>query len=232
MQALDLERHAPRALAIGLLLAALLHATAVAYAKLMPAPPTPRLAPIVVRPIEIDLTPSAAPVLRLPYEIEETTIAVPSPPRAPLPRLTVAAARVPAPTPPPPPAPPPPPPPAPEAPAVVPSVAPPPTPLPLPPRRIGPDRSSPARLGGNVTWRCPFPSEADPEMHHVIVRAQAEVRADGTAIAVSILSDPGYGFGRAARLCAMQHTYVPAKGADGEPAPGFTVPFAVHFDKY
>ena len=83
-----------------------------------------------------------------------------------------------------------------------------------------------------MSWKCPFPREADPEMRHVVVRAQAEVRVDGSAVAVTILDDPGYGFGREARLCAMQHTSVPARGHDGEPAQGTTVPFSVHFDKY
>ena len=202
--ALDLERHAPRALLIGLFLATLLHATAVAYGKLMPPEPQPRLFPVVVRPIEIDLTPAPPPVVILPYELGETTIEVPSP-RPAQGRTTLTSVPIPTPTPTPTPTPPPPP-------------TPPPTPR-------GPDRSSPARLGGNVSWKCPFPKEADPEMRHVVVRAQAEVRPDGSALSIAILDDPGYGFGREARLCAMQHTYVPARGHDGQPAQGFTVPF-------
>jgi hypothetical protein len=68
-------------------------------------------------------------------------------------------------------------------------------------------------------------------MRHVVVRAQAEVRPDGSALAVTILQDPGYGFGREARLCALRHTYVPARGHDGAPAQGFTLPFSINFDR-
>src|SRR4029077_2721697 len=103
---------------------------------------------------------------------------------------------------------------------------------PPPPIPLGPDRSSPARLGGNVTWECPWAQGADPAMHHLQVRAQADVRADGSATAITILDDPGYGFGREARLCALKHTYVPAHARDGAAIEGPSLPFFVHFDKY
>ena len=120
---------------------------------------------------------------------------------------------------------------------MVPTVDTAPAPLPIvayaPPAPIarGPNRSSPARLGGNVTWKCPWPREADAEMRHMAVRAQAEVRADGSAIGITVLDDPGYGFAREARLCALRHSYVPAHGADGAPIDGTSIPFWIYFDR-
>jgi periplasmic protein TonB len=65
----------------------------------------------------------------------------------------------------------------------------------------------------------------------MVVRAKASVRADGTPIAVRILDDPGYGFGSAARLCGLRHTYVPARDAEGGAVEGETLPFSVYFDR-
>jgi hypothetical protein len=222
---LDLERHAPRALLLGLLLAGALHATAVAYGKLMPPLPKPKAAPRVVRPIDVELVESPAPPPDPgPIALDETTIEAPAPVRA---RVLAPKPRAPASPPPqmmrqPEPEP-------------IPVTTAPPLPVAAylpPPIPLGPDRSSPARLGGSVTWKCPWPKEADPEMHHVQVRAQADVRADGSASAIAILDDPGYGFGREARLCALRHTFVPAHGRDGTPTAGPSLPFFVHFDKY
>jgi hypothetical protein len=211
--ALDLDGHARRALALGLFLAFLVHGAFVAYGKLMPPLPKAKRSPVVVRPIdvEVEIAPPQTKAADEPIDLDETTIAVP----IPTPTLTPTATRLPTPTlmmPEPP---------ASAAPVVV-----------APPVARGPDRSAPARLGGKVTWRCPWPKEADPEMRHVSVRAQARVRADGAALRVTILDEPGWGFGREARLCALSHTYVPALGHDGLPADGDTLPFSVYFDRY
>ena len=68
-------------------------------------------------------------------------------------------------------------------------------------------------------------------MSHVVVRVMAIVRADGSAEEVRVTEDPGYGFGPAARACALKHTYVPARNETGEYATGSTQPFAVYFDR-
>ena len=69
-------------------------------------------------------------------------------------------------------------------------------------------------------------------MRHIVVKVAAAVRADGTPVAIQVVSDPGYGFGAAAQACAMRHTYVPSRDEAGHTADGPTLPFAVHFDRY
>ena len=60
-----------------------------------------------------------------------------------------------------------------------------------------------ASLGGSADWNCPFPPEADTaQMDEASVMLQVDVRPDGTAGTVTVLSDPGSGFGREARRCA------------------------------
>jgi protein TonB len=81
-------------------------------------------------------------------------------------------------------------------------------------------------------WKCPFPPEANAEhINHAEVRVQAEVSETGAATAIIVLVDPGSGFGREARACAMRHTYQPALDHDGKPTAGTTLPFIVHFDR-
>ncbi|RLB51521.1 MAG: hypothetical protein DRI90_22880 [Deltaproteobacteria bacterium] len=94
------------------------------------------------------------------------------------------------------------------------------------------NRSRPPQLTGSRSWDCPFPAQADTEQ---VDRATAVVSvtigANGRAIRAQILSDPGYGFGRAAQRCAMSKRYEPALNADGRPITATTPPIRVRFSR-
>ena len=95
-----------------------------------------------------------------------------------------------------------------------------------------PDQSRTASLGGNAEWHCDFPDEADTaQVDEAYVTLQADVKADGSPSAVRVLSDPGNGFGRQARRCAMNKRYVTALDRDGTPIAGTTKPIRVHFSR-
>jgi protein TonB len=79
-------------------------------------------------------------------------------------------------------------------------------------------------------WNCPWPAEADAEqVNEQTVVLQASVGADGRANRVDVLSDPGFGFGAAARLCALHTRFEPAREAAGQPIPAQSPPIRVHF---
>jgi protein TonB len=83
------------------------------------------------------------------------------------------------------------------------------------------DRSRPVSLKGSTEWKCPWPAEAETEqIDEAKVRVRISVGADGKASRVEVLSDPGHGFGREARQCAMRETYNPALDVNGTPIPG------------
>jgi protein TonB len=94
------------------------------------------------------------------------------------------------------------------------------------------DRSRPAKLAGSTDWHCPFPPEADVEqIDQAFVIVQVATRPDGSPERVSIISDPGHGFGRAAQRCAMQERYEPAFNHDGNPIAGLTKSIRVRFER-
>lgn len=95
------------------------------------------------------------------------------------------------------------------------------------------DRSQPAGLPLGANWNsCGFPPEADAEqINQARVRLVVVVGADGRPTSVNILSDPGYGFGRIARNCAMRKTFTPGLDKNGNPAPRATRPFAITFTR-
>jgi protein TonB len=103
---------------------------------------------------------------------------------------------------------------------------------PPPPQPTGPDLSRAATPSGGSSWSCPFPPEADADQ---IDEARASivvtVRPDGTPLSVSIVSDPGHGFGRAARMCALTRRFTPALDKAGQPITGSTVPINVRFTR-
>ena len=103
---------------------------------------------------------------------------------------------------------------------------------PPPPPPTGPDRSRAPTLVGGTSWNCPFPPEADAEQ---IDQARAvisvTVRPDGSALSVKVVSDPGHGFGRAARLCALGRRYTPALDRTGTPITSTTPPITVRFTR-
>lgn len=99
-----------------------------------------------------------------------------------------------------------------------------------PKKKKPPNRSRPAGLVGGRSWNCPFPPEADIEQ---IDRATAvivvTVSESGRPTSVRVLSDPGYGFGRAAKQCAMGRRYEPALNRVGKPIRSTTPPINVRF---
>ncbi len=95
-----------------------------------------------------------------------------------------------------------------------------------------PDRSRTASLGGGGEWSCPFPPEADTaQIDEAYVTLQVDVKPDGSPGAVRVMSDPGNGFGREARRCAMGKRYSTALDHDGNSIAGTTKPFRVHFSR-
>jgi protein TonB len=99
------------------------------------------------------------------------------------------------------------------------------------PAPAGPDRSRAAVLGGGKEWSCPFPPEADAaQVDEARVALEVQIGVDGSAGAVNVLKDPGYGFGRAARQCALRQQHSPALDHDGTPQPS-TIRVNVHFSR-
>ena len=80
----------------------------------------------------------------------------------------------------------------------------------------GPDLSKPGGLQGGSTWNCPFAPEADSDqIDQAAVTVQVTVRPDGSALSAKVVADPGHGFGRAARACALARRYSPALDRTG-----------------
>ncbi|HKQ68743.1 MAG TPA: energy transducer TonB [Polyangiaceae bacterium] len=88
----------------------------------------------------------------------------------------------------------------------------------------GPDLSRPPSASGASEWDCPFPPEADADqIDFQRVEIAVTVRADGAAQDVKVIADPGHGFGRAARQCALRRAWTPALDRQGKPTAG-TIP--------
>jgi protein TonB len=108
-------------------------------------------------------------------------------------------------------------------------------PRPPPPPPPPPKRSlarAPDLLGSRSWNNCPFPPEADAEQ---IDQGQAvimvTVRQDGTPSLVKVVSDSGYGFGRAARMCALRRRYTPGLDQDGRAITATLGPIRVGFTR-
>ena len=97
----------------------------------------------------------------------------------------------------------------------------------------GPDRSRGAGLLGDTNWtNCPFPPEADSEdLNDAYVTVEVVVGTNGKAQQVTVLKDPGHGFAREARQCAMQKTFATQLDGAGNPLVGKTKPFRIHFER-
>jgi protein TonB len=97
---------------------------------------------------------------------------------------------------------------------------------------VGPDRSRAASLAGSKDWKCDFPPEADvDQIDQAFVVVQVATRTDGSPDHVSILSDPGHGFGRAARICAMKEHYDSALDREGNAIAGSTKSIRIRFER-
>ncbi|MES1173717.1 MAG: energy transducer TonB [Myxococcales bacterium] len=96
----------------------------------------------------------------------------------------------------------------------------------------GPDLSRPASpLGGS--WNdCEFPAEADIEgIDSAVVQLTVTVGPNGRAKSVTILRDPGNGFGQSARNCAFRKTFNTALDRAGTAITMSTAPFTVRFTR-
>jgi outer membrane biosynthesis protein TonB len=70
-----------------------------------------------------------------------------------------------------------------------------------------------------MQWDCPFPEEADDAgVDHAVVTLRVEVGGDGTVQSVRATSDPGHGFAREARRCAMSKRWSAGLDRAGNPA--------------
>lgn len=97
----------------------------------------------------------------------------------------------------------------------------------------GPDLSKPASPASR-DWNCShlFPPEADEaDVNQAVVSVIVTVRPDGSPGAVKVVADPGNGFGRAARTCALSQRYTAALDRDGKATTGATPPFTVRFTR-
>lgn len=94
------------------------------------------------------------------------------------------------------------------------------------------DLSKPPTLVGSKSWNCPFPPEADAEgKDSAVVQLIVTVGSDGSAEKVSVIADPGSGFGRAARGCALGRRYQAGLDRDGKPTRKATAPITVRFTR-
>ena len=94
-----------------------------------------------------------------------------------------------------------------------------------------PDRSSPVSLESEH-WSCPWPREADAEqIDEQTVVLRVFVDRTGAAATVTVLADPGHGFGPAAAACAMRTRFTPARDRRGEPIPSTSPPIRVRFTR-
>ena len=81
-----------------------------------------------------------------------------------------------------------------------------------------------------AAWNCPWPAEADAQqVNEQTVVVRVAVRADGRADRVDVLSDPGFGFGPAARFCALRTRFEAARDPVGQPIAALSPPIRVHF---
>lgn len=81
-----------------------------------------------------------------------------------------------------------------------------------------PDRSRAPQLASGLRWDCPIPDEAlDEGIEHATVGLLVEVAPDGKLLAVEVKNDPGYGFARVARTCALRKRWLPGLDRHGQP---------------
>lgn len=93
------------------------------------------------------------------------------------------------------------------------------------------DRSRSLALAGSTEWRCPFPPEADSDqIDEAAAVISVTVGSDGKPQKVTIVQDPGHGFGREARACALRESYVPALDREGRPVAA-SKSFRVRFER-
>lgn len=98
-----------------------------------------------------------------------------------------------------------------------------------PPATTERDLSRPASAVYGFTSECEFPDSANVDM--AVVQVAVTVGTDGKAQRVEVVSDPGQGFGAAARVCAMTQPYRPARDKTGRLVVSKTPPFRIRFTR-
>ncbi len=89
----------------------------------------------------------------------------------------------------------------------------------------------PAKPKGGA-WVCPFPAEADAaKIDEAVAVVVVTVDTAGKPTKVMIVSDPGHGFGRAARECAFKQPFLYAVDVRGQPIIAATPPIKVRFQR-
>jgi protein TonB len=107
--------------------------------------------------------------------------------------------------------------------------APPPGPVAPPP---GPDLSRAAAPVAGSWNDCEFPAEADVEgIDSAVVQLTVTVGPNGRAKSVTVLKDPGFGFGQSARSCAFRKQFNAALDRAGTAITMSTAPFTVRFTR-
>lgn len=100
------------------------------------------------------------------------------------------------------------------------------------PAPTGVDKSRAAGVSGSSDWDCPFPPEADALQEDLaFVQIKVAVGVDGKPTKVTVTKDPGHGFAREARTCAMQKRFLTALDAAGNPIAGETKEIRVKFER-
>jgi protein TonB len=98
-----------------------------------------------------------------------------------------------------------------------------------PPPPPAENKSRPFALPAGTGSSCPFPPEADADQVDTATAVvQITTRPDGSVLSATVVVDPGHGFGRAARICALGWRGTPALNRAGEPIVQ-TIPVNVHF---
>jgi len=93
------------------------------------------------------------------------------------------------------------------------------------------DRSRSPQLAGGAQWDCPFPAEADMEqIDQAAVSLEVSVDPSGKVKNVTVKADPGYGFGREARRCALRKNWQPGLDRLGQ-ATGAVARVKVRFQR-
>jgi outer membrane biosynthesis protein TonB len=80
------------------------------------------------------------------------------------------------------------------------------------------DASRPPALASGLQWDCPFPVEADDAgIDSAVVSLRVEVSLDGKVREARATTDPGHGFAREARRCALSKRWAPGLDRAGRP---------------
>jgi len=106
----------------------------------------------------------------------------------------------------------------------------PPAAAPPPPPPPSVDRSRAPALARGGQWSCPWPEEAE-QIDDAAVTIRVVVDAAGHATRVDVEVDPGHGFAREARRCAMRETYLPGLDREGRPIAATSKQIRVRFSR-